>query len=1361
MPLNLGLLRSDLDTLLQPPDVSEPPPPTGTVQIVTGPGVVVFKLNGVAAWFVDEKMFGGTPVLTFSSDRGSHRIELKGALYPGTSLSADFVCILAPKRLFGTPMNITMTLGDFHGHATLEPWLAGSAQMTSGVTLDNPACSLGVAGKLTCQGAASADFAPNWQTAYHGGSVASIAGLGAPHDSDSFTLRLLTPQDPSLRSTPKKKRTLMTLVRGSHSWDLKPTPLSFAIGTIAPQPNLFDRIDVEAGENSATDVDHLLVAQGTATDKLQLAPGGGLTDPDGKPLIVALAMPRFAIDFETTQTFLAAHFPGAPIWIRAEAFAMEVGDVGILAPFEVDADNGTVKTLTCAPVLRRAAAPLAGDLAARPLQVDGTPRLHFVSKPGTKPGWGVLAASDVAGQPKVSLPQFAVALVRRDDLLSLEVDFLNLALEGGGGIPPRLVRADSTKDAYLIARFNAPQNIAEQAFLETSLPPPVTGPPVSALAAGPSRLAFKLGAGMNSVDYSVTNLLDWKQYDLSIAPAAALPDPPPAPANPFAPAPPQPNETAIEAPWHLIISPNSTAGFAHATSAVTHGIQTELWHTRLGVKKVIHGEPTVDEVDSTTRKIRAIWSPDFVAGPPPIPGGGPFLMSLDSNARDQIVVRSSDFSNPHLPPKAVDVDRLMLSSLGAWMDVDGRWTAQKPFDLEEWRHRAAMGRDSYVKVVFAGHLCPFGHRAVLVVVTERKFLLNPAGNTTAYLIQREFIVVKEPEKDYGYLATTVPGQGRNFPYRKVRITTLVTPNLNPNNHLHFFPSVGTAPFLFHLVGTDREGRTSEFTAPLVWVALGQETAGIGDYLTAAPSVRKRDLAGQEVAFAQSSKPGDTSLHTSAMTFSVLSFPPFIQTPAEQPPFSPILDPNSAADVTIPALQQINGTAGAVPIKFYSDYVTSDFKKGGVFLELVSSLGVAFGGDKTGGVATPNLNVGGLSRSFGTVSGAGAALDTFAGGKFDPAAYFGGITDAKLLGFIPLTAIITAINDVTSAPDKTPKLLTTRNSTEIVTNLAWIPDVHNWNTTFANLNFTAPPDDPANPAHMELDVTIRTPIGGGNPDATVQGHLRTFDLHLLDVILLHFKSVSFIAQPGKKLDLTADLGDVKFEGDLSFLNQLEKLIPSNGFSDPPSVDVTAKGVTVGYSLAIPSVGVGVFSLENIRFSAALALSFVGDPIRFRLAFCEREHPFLVTVSLLGGGGFFGLQLGPDGIEMLEASIEFGANVSLDLVVASANVHIMAGVYLKLDFTSKASQLTGYLRAGGSASVLGLITVSVEFYLGFTYYATDPCKIAGEASVTVEIDILFFSASVSVSLRREFADPQISFADLIRPSDWNEYCDAFAA
>jgi hypothetical protein len=1366
MPLNLTLLRGDLATLIPQPLPIPFPPPPGTVQLVTGPGLVGFKLNGVLRWLVDEKWFGGTPVLTFGPLLTGFRVELKGALYAGTDLTADFVMTLAAKTVNGTPMDMAMTLGGFHGQALLERWLAGSQRLASPVTLAATACTLGPGGTLALQNTASAVFVPEWQTSYAGSDIAAIVGLGAAaQSSNNFLLRLLTPGQPSLRSAPKKKRTLMTLQRGSFNWDLRPSPLALDIGALTPQPDLFDEISIEAGENSATDVDHTLLARSTSADKLAFTPGGDIADLDGNPLIIPLGAPRFAVDFETNQTFLSAQFPSTPLWLQRDGFALQVGNPVGTSAFEVDATGSTVTTRRCAPALLQAAAPLAGAAAARPLPLSGVSPLNFVAKPGATAGWGVLAAGAVAGQPTLSLPEFAVALLRRDDLLALEFLFGNLALEGGGGQASRLARIDAAGDGLLTARFNAPQNIVDQAFPE--VPPPLpASPPVQALAAGPSRLVFKVGSGVSQVPYDLAGLLQWVAYDLNVSRAAALPDPPPQPANGPAPTQPQPTETAIEAPWSLFLSPNATAGWANQIDAVTHGAQTELWHTRLGVKKIVDGTPVVDEQSAATRTVRALWSPDFKPGPPPTTDSSPFLMSLSTIDRDQIVVRSSDFSNPQLPPRAIAVDRLMLSSLGAWLDLDGRWPPGGAFTIVGWRHRAATGRDNYVKVVDAAFACPVGNRAVRVKVTERKFLDNPTGRTTAYQMQRHYVVITEPEKDYTFLATTTASGGRNFPFRKIRITTLVTPNLDtpPGGNWNFFiPKVNGQPFLFHIIATDWDGKTADFSMPLV-IALSDmqsQTSGFALYTGSDLSIRQRDMGGQAIAFAASTKPGGTTFNTSTMTFNSALFNVFIPPPPGQPIFYPILDVTSAAQVTIPALQQVTGSSSPVQIVFYPNYVQSNFDKGGVFIQLVNALGVTFGGDKTGGVATPNLNVGGLSRDFGTVSGAGGALDTFAQGKFDPKQYFGAIADAKLLGVVPLSEVIQDILDITGAPEKAPQLLTTRLPTQIVTTLAWKPDVQDWpNPSSPILHFTAP-DAPKN---LELDVTITTPIGGGPPDATVTGHMRSFDLELLQVIKLHFNSVDFTASPGKKLDLSTNMGDVSFEGDLAFLNQLQKLIPSSGFSDPPAIEVTPQGVTVGYSLAIPSIGVGVFSVENIRLGAALELSFVGDPIRFRFAFSEREHPFLVSVSLLGGGGFFGLELGPDGIEMLEASIEFGANVSIDLVVASANVHIMAGVYLKLDFATQHSQLTGYLRAGGSASVLGLVTLSVEFYLGFTFYPAGggaDCKIAGEASITVEVDVLMFSASVSLSLRREFGDPTVSFADLIGPGDWNEYCDAFAA
>jgi hypothetical protein len=107
--------------------------------------------------------------------------------------------------------------------------------------------------------------------------------------------------------------------------------------------------------------------------------------------------------------------------------------------------------------------------------------------------------------------------------------------------------------------------------------------------------------------------------------------------------------------------------------------------------------------------------------------------------------------------------------------------------------------------------------------------------------------------------------------------------------------------------------------------------------------------------------------------------------------------------------------------------------------------------------------------------------------------------------------------------------------------------------------------------------------------------------------------------------------------------------------------------------------------------------------------------------------------------------------------------MAGFYFQM--VGKDFQLTGYFRAYGSLSVLGIITVSLEFYLGLTY-ATKGISphgghLWGQASLRVKIEILFFSISVGVSMEREFAGSDPKFRDMLAPGDWEQYADAFAA
>ena len=199
------------------------------------------------------------------------------------------------------------------------------------------------------------------------------------------------------------------------------------------------------------------------------------------------------------------------------------------------------------------------------------------------------------------------------------------------------------------------------------------------------------------------------------------------------------------------------------------------------------------------------------------------------------------------------------------------------------------------------------------------------------------------------------------------------------------------------------------------------------------------------------------------------------------------------------------------------------------------------------------------------------------------------------------------------------------------------------------------------------------------------------------------------------------------------------------------------------MTLPPAAVGVFSLENIKLAAGLDLPLLTGKPQVDFSFAERAHPFLLTVSLLGGGGFLHVQLDTEGMKLLEAAFEFGANASINLGVASGGVHIMAGIYfsMQVEAGSTKATLQGYLRMGGELSVLGIISMSLEFLLSFTYDSDR--KASGRATLTVAVKVVFFSTSVAISVEKRFggsgSDP--TFAQLITSAGvWNSYAGAFA-
>ena len=100
-------------------------------------------------------------------------------------------------------------------------------------------------------------------------------------------------------------------------------------------------------------------------------------------------------------------------------------------------------------------------------------------------------------------------------------------------------------------------------------------------------------------------------------------------------------------------------------------------------------------------------------------------------------------------------------------------------------------------------------------------------------------------------------------------------------------------------------------------------------------------------------------------------------------------------------------------------------------------------------------------------------------------------------------------------------------------------------------------------------------------------------------------------------------------------------------------------------------------------------------------------------------------------MIEGALEFGGNYSLDIGVASGAVHAMAGIYFQLkgDF----SDLTGFIDIGGEVTVLGIISISIDLNLSLSWQSSPAGNvIQGRATLTVSVHVLFFSASVQLSV-----------------------------
>lgn len=1057
---------------------------------------IAFRVDGVERWVLDPARFSGRPRLAVQRRPERVQVALIDAKFPGTHIPADLECCVEfDGRVW--MLELSLKWGRVQSTVAAIPWLLEQAPLQAAWQGRPTQIDFGDLA-LRFGGTGRADFRPGWQFAVAGDSVARITTAAKPIVSDGFVIGLDPDGAPPVYMARTARRAVVHVDLREHPWTADSISASLATAGLDAARFPFQSARAQVGtDDHARDHGALVFQQEQPGDSLRFVPGGSLRADDGGPFSVALANARLAITKDarhSRRALIAELDPSTTAF--APGVRVEFGTTPDTPQFELHAHGDDIREVIFEPSVLGLSAPVADavtDNCGISPQLDPMCERKSVERRSYQWWRGLIPPfrpwrnrPHFIGDTPQGSPGFPVTQVdvrRPEDLLVLSFKFEGLFLKSRFGKAPVLRTAAGTVGRITVTF--PPQNIAEETWPLSSVSPAPT-PPARAILAGSTRLVFNVAPG-TEVEYSLSGLLGWSGIEPSLVPYARKPGEGGPYTNTIRS--PLATETTIEYPYRLHLSPHADSAWAHATEPVCDGHgRIELWHTRLGARA---SDGSVDEHNDAARTLRATWSPDYV--PPPAGGdatipadASPFPMSVLTGDRHQIVRSTSDYtidSDTARRSAPIGAKQFMLSALGAWVDMRGTWEPPNARNLvlEDYIHRGTAARDNFVRVVQKGFLFPIGHQASLIRETERR-IERVAGKPVALLRTREYIKIRQREKNYPALGQ--PFAGRDCVFSRIVFSErdVVTPDLDPKVLIGgcadvFWPTVNTKEFRFRFIVIDGNGHETQLEAPLIFIrgdsvfpsgaaaAIGPcVNAVFNEYQTKRP-LRVLDARGQVIACAPSTTPGQTDFPTNEIVLTAQAptreLAPGVFSEANQPPFYPRIEQLTSC---IPALAQLTGNNRPVRWQLSPTFVEHGFDPtmncGEVYGELLDNLELVLGGtpsgasapqntgDRAGGLATPSAKIVGLSRRLGPVGGTttgagrvvapapaiGAApvlsaptggLSKIQDGKFDPSDFFGAFLDAKLLGVVRLSDVIGALG-VGDNLGEAPKLI--RNAT---------------------------------------------------------------------------------------------------------------------------------------------------------------------------------------------------------------------------------------------------------------------------------------------------------------------------------------------
>ena len=536
--------------------------------------------------------------------------------------------------------------------------------------------------------------------------------------------------------------------------------------------------------------------------------------------------------------------------------------------------------------------------------------------------------------------------VRPRDLVSLSVTGRGVREQvGAGGIPEWVAEGPPGR---LIVDF-PPQHIAETVL-------PSGGSTSRARLAGPSSLHFDITNQPNQrVPLSVEGLLAaMTELPLAVRPRV------------------QGQASTLELPWRLLLAleqeDNILPRCSHRRKpASTADGVTELWHTR------------ILRPGAEYAAVRPFAS---------LPRESSFA---DQTPLKHNVLAAIGTEGANHPPVAVD--RLILSACGAW------FSGSATYPQVDWAHRSAMARDYYVKVVTRGVAFPFGHRAAVVEIFERRFDRGLAGLHGTFSL-----IITEPSREYSVTDHVAPHE-RAFPFQRIEIEPrMVAPIDRPVTANMFWPTRNGKPLIFSVRGR-AASEVIDMQLPLLFSDGSNRPEDLdseyargprgGDDLVEPLAQRPTAFVGRFMPLAMKNQ--QQALENAAQQVQSLTFGG-----ARIPGTADFHPQVTQLVVALPAARQLLGQVNDIPAKLSQELLQSTPTRPPDVLLEFAPLALNFASANAGVVAAPNMSVNQISLSKGPKID---KLPTKPEDLFKTA-------DAKLLGIIPLKDVIPR---VTGAP----------------------------------------------------------------------------------------------------------------------------------------------------------------------------------------------------------------------------------------------------------------------------------------------------------------------------------------------------------